>query len=252
MKTDSIMVNIAKILKDVPSGTKLYSPMCGDCVLLLLSDNEDSPARIKVWVSEAGCALTFNEDGRYIDNEGAECMLFPSKENRDWLAFKVKKVFHKGDFVYRKLDNGTEWISIQDRVVDDDERGDIFTFADVMLNGKHKGVNQPSWPLCFSSEVVEDRLATEEEKNLLLKKIDEIGYVWNENTLEINPKEFYRFKAFDKVLVRDSDDAIWVGSLFSFVDNQSPFKFICVNGNGFKQCIPYEGNECLLGTTDNP
>lgn len=246
------MVNIAEILKDAPSGTKLYSLIYGECKLNRVDINHPS---YPIWVKviETDGDYCFTKEGKFVEGfEGAECMLFPSKENRDWLAFKVKKVFHKGDFVYRKLDDGNEWISIQDRIVDDDERGDIFTFADVMPNGTHKEVNTPSWPLCFSSVVVEERLATEEEKNLLLKKIDEIGYVWNENTLEMNPKEFYSFKAFDKVLVRDSDNAVWLGSLFSFVDNLSPFKFNCVNGSGFKQCIPYEGNECLLGTTDNP
>lgn len=244
------MVNIAEILKDAPSGTKLYSPIYGECELNRVDINHSS---YPIWVKaiETDGEYCFTKEGKFEEElEGGECLLFPSKENRDWLAFKVKKVFNKGDFVYRKLDNGTEWISIQDMIVD--ECGEIYTFADVMLNGQYKGVNTPSWSLCCSSEVMEERLATEEEKNLLLKKIDGIGYVWNENTLEMLPKNLYSFKPFDKVLVRDSDDAVWLCSLFSFVDNQSPFKFICVNGNGFKQCIPYEGNECLLGTRDNP
>lgn len=57
-----------------------------------------------------------------------------------------------------------------------------------------------------------------------------------------------QFKPFDKVLVRDRDDFVWRADIFSHmsVDN-----YICV-GTMWKQCIPYEGNEHLLGTTDKP
>lgn len=59
----------------------------------------------------------------------------------------------------------------------------------------------------------------------------------------------HQFKPFDKVLVRDSDDDVWECDFFSRMA-QNGF-YICVS-TFWQQCIPYEGNEHLLGTTNNP
>lgn len=68
------------------------------------------------------------------------------------------------------------------------------------------------------------------------------------------PKPHYdiaNFKPFDKVLVRDNDKYIWSVELFSFYRNKHGYPFRCVS-NAYSQCIPFEGNEHLLGTTDMP
>ena len=62
-------------------------------------------------------------------------------------------------------------------------------------------------------------------------------------------KQKPELKPFDKVLVRDGDDDEWVCDFFSHIDERD--LFYCV-GTWFKQCIPYEGNEHLLGTTNKP
>lgn len=54
---------------------------------------------------------------------------------------------------------------------------------------------------------------------------------------------------FDKVLVRDGDDDKWVCDIFSHID-ENDF-YYCV-GTRWEQCIHYEGNEHLLGTTKKP
>lgn len=59
----------------------------------------------------------------------------------------------------------------------------------------------------------------------------------------------HQFKPFDKVLVRDRDDDEWVCDFFSHIEEGN--LYYCV-GTWFKQCIPYEGNEHLLGTTNKP
>ena len=56
------------------------------------------------------------------------------------------------------------------------------------------------------------------------------------------------FKPFDKVLVRHGNKT-WIADLFSNMSSDG--MFICV-GNIWEHCIPYEGNEHLLGTTENP
>lgn len=58
-----------------------------------------------------------------------------------------------------------------------------------------------------------------------------------------------QFKQFDKVLVRDCDTDTWGCNLFGYIDKDGDY--MCVNGP-WSQCIPYEGNEHLLGTTNKP
>lgn len=58
-----------------------------------------------------------------------------------------------------------------------------------------------------------------------------------------------QLKPFDKVLVRDSDFAEWKCDLFNYINDKH--QYICV-GSYWCQCIPYEGNEHLLGTTNKP
>lgn len=58
-----------------------------------------------------------------------------------------------------------------------------------------------------------------------------------------------QFKPFDKVLVRDIDENEWECDLFSHIDEED--YYVCV-GSWWLQCIPYEGNEHLLGTKNKP
>lgn len=66
----------------------------------------------------------------------------------------------------------------------------------------------------------------------------------------IEEEEF--FKPFDRVLVRDADNEKWSCDLYSHYDNDcEEYNHICVGG-GFNQCVLFEGNERLLGTTLKP
>lgn len=69
-------------------------------------------------------------------------------------------------------------------------------------------------------------------------------------------KNNYNFKPFDKVLVRDNKEDIWIIDLFERypLDNNCDYpgyNYICLRA-AWEECIPYEGNEHLLGTTDTP
>jgi len=67
---------------------------------------------------------------------------------------------------------------------------------------------------------------------------------------DVKEKPVPEFKPFDKVLVRDSDDDEWWCDIFCRYDvDDSPCRFQCLV-SCWKQCIPYEGNEHLLGTTE--
>ena len=67
--------------------------------------------------------------------------------------------------------------------------------------------------------------------------------------LVLNKFDITTLKPFDKVLVRGDVGQRWTIDFFGFMDNDKGFPFVCV-GHYVTQCIPYEGNEHLLGKTD--
>lgn len=91
--------------------------------------------------------------------------------------------------------------------------------------------------------------ATEEEKQQLFDALAKKGKAWDaEKKMLVDLKKKVELKPFDKVLVRDNEDDIWEVSLFGYKDE---LYYRCDNGIPWIQCIPYDGNEHLLGTTNN-
>lgn len=80
-------LNLVEILKDCPIGTKLYSPVFGDVELDNIDIHSDHPIRVLCKYGDE----SFSKEGRLFFNYDGECMLFPSKEQRDWSKFKPKK-----------------------------------------------------------------------------------------------------------------------------------------------------------------
>lgn len=58
------------------------------------------------------------------------------------------------------------------------------------------------------------------------------------------------FKPFDKVLVRDDDNECWMPSLFGWVDRGLQDGIFVCGTSDWEQCIPFKGNEKLVGTTN--
>ena len=99
----------------------------------------------------------------------------------------------------------------------------------------------------FKEDLCKLRLATEEEKKQLFDALAKEGKAWDaekKQIVDLNQK--VELKPFDKVLVRDFSRDKWVISFFSFKKEDS---YVCINHCSWNQCIPYEGNEHLLGTT---
>lgn len=92
-------------------------------------------------------------------------------------------------------------------------------------------------------------LATEEEKQQLFDALAKEGKRWNTEKKQIVNLKEYQFKPFDKVLVRDDYEDEWRASFFSHI--RKGLSRYVTTGLVWKFCIPYEGNEHLLGTTNN-
>lgn len=85
-----VKINIVEILKDKPQGTKLYSSACGKCKL---EEVNDKSFKISFYNSKFGFMTGgdgyFDKKGKLYDD--GECVVFPSKEMRDWSKFAWKK-----------------------------------------------------------------------------------------------------------------------------------------------------------------
>lgn len=79
-------INIAKILKDKPKGTKLYADAFGELSLEVVTITQHCIISTK---SKIGTFHNFYKDGKYI--EYGEPILVPSKEMRDWSKFAWKR-----------------------------------------------------------------------------------------------------------------------------------------------------------------
>ena len=94
------------------------------------------------------------------------------------------------------------------------------------------------------------RLATDSEKKQLFSALIKEGKAWDTEKKEVvDIKKEHQFKPFEKVLVRDSYEDEWRASFFSNI-REGYAKYV-TTGLVWKFCIPYKGNEHLLGTTNN-
>ena len=240
-------MNLVEILKDTPLPVTLYSTVFGE--LKLFTVLPDGTCPLHCATMDGSRIRTFSSEGKY-DPDG-ECVLFPSKENRDWSTFRIP--FKDGDFIFTIMDDGSGWISIYKEM----DSEDVFTYVDYSAKGRkvYSGENNE---LCAREFVSVQRLATEEEKEMLLKIIAEEGYKWNAESKELEELEESKFdpstlKPFDKVLMRDFQYERWITGFFSYICDGHKCSLFNVGGLEYNYCIPFnEKTAHLVGTTQTP
>ena len=115
-------------------------------------------------------------------------------------------------------------------------------YGHAFLDGNIAIVNEDSY---CQKDFSTARPSTEEEKQQLFSALSKKGKAWDAEKKEVadlKPK----VKPFDRVLVRDSKSDNWRANLFGYIDKDGYYH--CVYAN-WAYCIPYIGNESLLGTT---
>ena len=133
-------LNLVEILKYVPCGTMLWSPVFGDCEFITI-DLSDIIYPIKCQITTTDRRTTyvgFTKDGRLdIQYENGGCVLFPSKENMDWSTFRITKE-HKClnsngfDYVDLNLPNGTLWATMNVGASKPSDAGLYFQWGDTV------------------------------------------------------------------------------------------------------------------------
>ena len=85
-------INLCQILKDCPKGTKLWSPIWGDITF----ETIDAFDGLVYVLKHKGVHIIL-DNGKF-DADG-ECIIFPSKDQRNWSKFKVPiKRFNPEEF----------------------------------------------------------------------------------------------------------------------------------------------------------
>lgn len=87
-------LNLVEILKDCPKGTKLYSPIFGEVEFEGVYNNAIYPIAVKAKTNpiEGKCTEQFiylAPSGILDLSFNSECIIFPSREQRNWSKFKV-------------------------------------------------------------------------------------------------------------------------------------------------------------------
>lgn len=275
-------MNLVEILKNCPKGTKLYSPIYGEVEF----------TEISIVTGSIGCKTSngvtrFYPDGTYY--KGGECMLFPSKEQRDWDAFIVP--FKDGDIIIKNEPNmGCAYRNIaifRNYNVDPTNKMTIYC----QVNGS----NEFKTGMCVHHK--DWRLANVEEIQRFFTRMHEYGYDFKDGKLITLPKfkigdtitnGIYTFKItriddvyyyeevgsthsririqeqdkwkikkfdtralkpYDKVLIKS--DGCWYPSLVSYV-NSSGIVYTIDQTDGVEYVIPFEGNEHLIGEYGDP
>ena len=162
--------------------------------------------------------------------------LQPKFKDGDILTCEPRSVHNNSTFIFKK---DKKW----------DAYGHPY-YAATGGSGELYISNRNTW-WCNKGSVV--RYATEEEKTKLFNALTKKGKRWNAEKKVIEDiKPEHELKPFQKVLVRDDKADIWKPDLFGYEDStKEEFRYMGIVAY-WKYCIPYEGNEHLLGTSKDP
>lgn len=279
------MINIAEILKDCPRGTKLYSPIFGE----VFFDCFGAYSCIIVKLTENGKHLeSFFPDGRYKPN--GECMLFPSKENKAWSTFQrpfkdgdILTTLLGDIYIYKEISTsnyGGSFVSIGynnefrphyevfycldcTRFATEEEKQKLFDAIKengYKWNAETKTLENLIEPKFKVGDKIQHKstiltiIEVETNKYIVEDYSNNFGMLCfsTQDNWELVPNKFdiSTLKPFDKVLVRISNSDIWECEIFSSYDPNCSNPFHCT-ARWTKQCIPFEGNEHLLGTSND-
>lgn len=107
-------INLCKILKNCPKGWEFYSSIYGWIYFEGLNTGDNYPVIISY---KNGKLESFGADGRLFLDYAGECVLFPSKDQRDWSKFTAPW--------YKKEKFDPKTLKLHDKVLVRDE----FTYS---------------------------------------------------------------------------------------------------------------------------
>lgn len=277
-------INIAELLKDCPSGMELDSPVYYNLTFDYINEEQGriyckAENRDTTWFTIYGCASK---------SPSAKCVIFP-KGKTTWEGFVPPCKFKDGDilitahgnpFILKEIDNNkivetycgirqngeivigsSHWTSNYNlQFATEEEKQKLFK---AIKDNGYEWVAETKSLKKLPKFKVGDYVVKKGGITVpvLITGVSDGYYYSNtrnavgvfrvkeQDDWELVPSKFdiTTLKPFDKVLVRDSDKDMWRASIFSHTWKD---KYFCV-GAWHNQCIPYEANKELLGTTND-
>ena len=165
---------------------------------------------------------------------------FGGKLNRETLEIeKLQPEFKDGDILYGEKDIEYSPVVFILKTV----KEKVSYYVCLILNDymscyyNHQG--------CVSNTTL--RYATDEERRQLFNALAREGKSWDaKKKAVVDLKSEVKLKPFDRVLVRNDKEDQWSANIFSY---QVRDMYHCLGEDYWRYCIPYIGNESLLGTT---
>lgn len=267
-------INVAEILRNCQTGMNLFC-VCFENVVF---DRVDDNNRIRCFMGSQRDEVSFDEYGRLNGSPSAKCVIFP-KGLATWED--LRRPFKDGDIVASKNGSFIGIVKVEDGVPYDKTYCAINSVGSLAMNipfyfdrfateeEKQKLFNTiKANGYRWNSETktledlpkfkVSDKIKNKTSKSQYVEvtEIKDTYYTLNDGSaLPFTFQDEYELvcpkfnisslKPFDRVLVRNSDDNMWCASMFSHTWKGT---YLCA-GMLHTQCIPYEGNEHLCGTT---
>lgn len=97
-------IDLTKILKDCPKGWKFYTPVWGEVSFDRIYDN----GIYVISIATERDYKVLTKEGCYLNREDAECIFFPSKDQRDWSKFTAP-------WLKKERDVFIAWLEEQER-----------------------------------------------------------------------------------------------------------------------------------------
>lgn len=282
-------INVAELLRNCPKGMELDCYLFDGLEFDYIdTDNENYPIVCRAKNSSGEYyGHTFTKYGWYTSHyDYAKCVIFP-KGKTTWEGFK--RPYTNGDIVctindsivilgnrigehstsfnsYCGLFNNYEFdfnvIVAPKRLATEEEKQKLFQVIKnngCKWNAETKTLEKLVEPKFKVGDRVRDKCTNNSYTichitSTEYKLTNGTSFAFNaEDCYELAPNKFdiTILKPFEsKVLVRDYGHSLWQPSLWGLYDKEHMFPYITI-GSRYKQCIPYIGNEHLLGTAND-
>lgn len=208
-------MNIANLLKYCPKGTKLYSLIHGEVTLYDVDIETNYSITV---VTNKKDYVSFTIKGLYNQKyTNGECILFPSKDQRDWSKFRLP--LKRGD-IMMDANGECPFIATGEFKTDISPK---YICGINSLGNFQLDYTEAGWTSIFYIPT------SEEAKKKLFDKMAEAGYKWNADTLELEKIES-KFKEGN--VIKDNKN-----NLYLIVDTNVRPKIGCVLNQDMKLTI---------------
>lgn len=202
--------DLGEILSNAKKGLELYTTAYGGVVF----DSIDYDEEVIACNTQQGYIVSFTFDGRIVqENDDSECVLFPSKDNRDWTAFKLPdEKFNVGDYV--EVDGKAYKI----RCIETPSLGVGDTSYELMPLGEYALIYTNAWAM---------------------KRIYSFAYKY--------------LRPWEKILSKNFADDTWKADIFSgWHDEETALITMMHRIDGTVKALPINSETIVLMGTKNP